>query len=139
MAEDTMRLIRVRSQRRVTFKRRGVHAKKSLADVWRRPRGHHNKMRRQLKAKGALPTPGYGSPAGVRGLHPSGYAEVMVYNADHIAGLDNETQAIRISGSVGGRKREAILKAALAAGVKVLNARPAAPAEQESEEEEENE
>lgn len=138
MAEDTMRLIRIRSQRRVTFKRRGFHAKKSLAAVWRRPRGHHNKMRRQLKAKGALPTPGYGSPAGVRGLHPSGYAEVMVYNTDHIAGLDNETQAIRISGSVGGRKRKAILQAALAAGVKVLNAR-AAPAEQESEEEEDNE
>ncbi|MDK2917252.1 MAG: large subunit ribosomal protein L32e [Euryarchaeota archaeon] len=127
--DETRRLIRVRTRHnKPAFKRRGLHRKSRLADVWRRPRGLHNKQRRQFKAKGALPRPGYGSPAAVRGMHPSGYAEVLVFTPADLAGLNPETQAVRIAGSVGNRKRGAIQERALELGLKVLNAKDLTPA-----------
>ncbi|RPH29364.1 50S ribosomal protein L32e, partial [bacterium] len=124
----------VRSEQRATFKRRCLHQKKKLADVWRKPTGMHNKQRRLLKAKGPMPNSGYGSPAAVRGLHPSGFAEVLVYNPDGLEGLNNETQAIRIAGSVGGKKRAAIQEKAIAAGLKILNPKERRSPENETEE-----
>ncbi|MDK2891577.1 MAG: large subunit ribosomal protein L32e [Methanoculleus sp.] len=143
--DETRRLIRVRTRHnKPAFKRRGIHRKAKLADVWRRPRGLHNKQRRQFRAKGALPRPGYGSPAAVRGMHPSGYEEVRVFTPAELAGLNPEIQAVRIGGSVGNRKREAIQTRALELGLKVLNAKdltraaeiPAATEEEEVNEDE---
>lgn len=143
--DETRRLIRVRTRHnKPAFKRRGLHRKAKLANVWRRPRGLHNKQRRQFKAKGALPRPGYGSPAAIRGMHPSGYAEVRVFTPAELAGLNPEIQAVRIGGSVGNRKREAIQTRALELGLKVLNAKdltraveiPAAAEEEEVNEDE---
>ncbi len=143
--DETRRLIRVRTRHnKPAFKRRGLHRKAKLADVWRRPRGLHNKQRRQFRAKGALPRPGYGSPAAIRGMHPSGYAEVRVFTPAELAGLNPEIQAVRIGGSVGNRKREAIQTRALELGLKVLNAKdltraveiPAAAEEEEVNEDE---
>lgn len=134
MADDKMRLIKVRSEQRATFKRRCLHQKKKLADVWRRPNGIHNKQRRLLKAKGPMPNSGYGSPAAVRNLHPSGFAEVLVYNPKGLEGLDNETQAIRIAGSVGGKKRASIQEKAIAAGLRVLNPKERKSPEENAEE-----
>ncbi|KLK89222.1 50S ribosomal protein L32e [Methanoculleus sediminis] len=141
--DDTRRLIRVRTRHnKPAFKRRGLHRKAKLADVWRRPRGLHNKQRRQFRAKGALPRPGYGSPAAVRGMHPSGYTEVRVFTPADLMDLNPETQAVRIAGSVGNRKRGAIQERALELGLKVLNAKdltPAAGIPAAAEEEEVNE
>lgn len=119
------RLLTLRARNRPRFVRRGVHDKKKLSPSWRMPKGGHNKMRRQLKAKGALPTPGYGSPAAVRGLHPSGYREVLVHNTASLAGLNAENDAIRIGGTVGLRNRLKIQERALEQGLKVLNPRSA--------------
>jgi large subunit ribosomal protein L32e len=122
--DETRRLIRVRTRHnKPAFKRRGLHRKAKLADVWRRPRGLHNKQRRQFRAKGALPRPGYGSPAAIRGMHPSGYEEVRVFTPAELVGLNPEIQAVRIGASVGNRKREVIQTRALELGLKVLNAK----------------
>jgi len=122
--DEKRRLIRVRaSHNKPAFKRRGLHRKVKLADVWRRPRGLHNKQRRQFRAKGALPGPGYGGPTAVRGMHPSGYEEVRVFSPADLDGLNPETQAIRIAGSVGNRKRGVIQERAMEMGLKVLNAK----------------
>jgi large subunit ribosomal protein L32e len=123
MTTEIKRLIRVRVAKGAAFKRDGYGKKRQLSDSWRKPRGQHNKQREQKKAKGALPKPGYGSPIAVRGMHPSGFFEVMVATATELAGLDPKTQAVRISGTVGDRKRVGLQAAAIAAGLKVLNAR----------------
>jgi len=109
--------------------------KKRIADSWRRPSGQHNKQRRQLKAKGPLPTPGYGSPVAVRGFHPSGYEEVRVFNPADLAAVNPETQVVRIAGAVGRRKREAIALKALESGITILNL-TAMPAKEEENTEE---
>jgi len=123
MATEVKRLIRVRVEKGARFKRDGYGKKRQLSDSWRKPRGQHNKQREQKKAKGAMPKPGFGSPVAVRGMHPSGFFEVLVSTAKELEGLDPKTQAVRISATVGDKKRVALQEAALAAGLKVLNAR----------------
>jgi large subunit ribosomal protein L32e len=140
MATEVKRLIQVRVDKGASFKRDGYGKKRQLSDSWRKPRGQHNKQREQKKAKGALPKPGYGSPIAVRGMHPSGFFEVLVSSAKDLEGMDPKTQAVRISATVGDRKRVALQDAALAAGLKVLNARTvkakaAAPAKKEAKDE----
>ena len=123
MATEVKRLIQVRTDKGASFKRDGYGKKRQLSDSWRKPRGQHNKQREQKKAKGALPKPGYGSPIAVRGMHPSGFFEVLVSTATELEGLDPKTQAVRIAATVGDRKRVALQEAALGKGLKVLNAR----------------
>ena len=123
MADEKMRLIRARNGVRPRFQRRGIHEKKRLADVWRKPKGRHNKLRRQIKAKGPLPRPGYGSPAAVRGLHPCGLSDVLVHNEAMLAPLDPAVHAVRIAGGVGMKKRREIQGRAAEAGLRVLNPR----------------
>lgn len=121
MDGETKRLIRVRAAKRARFHRGGYGTKKQLSDSWRRPRGLQSKQRLQKKAKGAHPTPGYGSPIAVRGLHPSGYQDILVHNLAELEALDVATQAARIGGAVGMKKREQMQARAVELGLKVLN------------------
>jgi large subunit ribosomal protein L32e len=123
MVNEKKRLIRARSAKSAKFRRDGFGKKPQIAESWRRPRGLHNKQRRQKKAKGAQPTPGYGSPVAVRSMHPSGFYEVRVFSPGELAGIDPEIYAVRIGATVGGRKRAIIQEKAISAGLKVLNPR----------------
>ena len=130
MTTEVKRLIQVRTDKGASFKRDGYGKKRQLSDSWRKPRGQHNKQREQKKAKGALPKPGFGSPIAVRGMHPSGFFEVIISTLKELEGLDPKTQAVRIGATVGDRKRIAIQEKAAAAGLKVLNARTVAAKKQ---------
>ena len=123
MTTEVKRLIQVRTDKGARFKRDGYGKKRQLSDSWRKPRGQHNKQREQKKAKGALPKPGFGSPVAVRGMHPSGFFEVLVNSLKDLEGLDPKTQAVRLGATVGTRKRTIIQEQAVSAGLKVLNAR----------------
>lgn len=129
MADEKMRLIRARNGKRADFKRQCLSQKKKLDDVWRRPRGLQSKKRMQKRAKGPLPRPGYGSPLAVRGFHPSGYEEVLVFSPADLEGLNPETQAVRVGRTVGNRKREIIQDKALELGLKVFNLKDASKQE----------
>jgi large subunit ribosomal protein L32e len=123
MTTEIKRLIRVRVEKGATFKRDGYGKKRQLSDSWRKPRGQHNKQREQKKAKGALPKPGFGSPIAVRGMHPSGFFEVLISSVKELEGIDPKTHAIRIGATVGERTRVGLQEKAIAGGFKVLNAR----------------
>ncbi len=88
---------------------------------WRRPKGIDSKMRLKKKGKPRSPSIGWSSPRLVRGLHPSGYEEVLVHNVAEVEVVNPERQAIRIARTVGSRKREMILARARELGIKVLN------------------
>lgn len=89
--------------------------------TWRVPRGIHSKTRRHWGYRPPLVSIGYRGPEEVRGLHPSGFQEVLVYNESDLAKVDKATQAARIGGTVGGRKQKLIVAAADKAGIHVLN------------------
>lgn len=88
---------------------------------WRRPKGTHSKQREGRKHAPARVKVGYRGPKQARGLHPSGFEDVLVHNTDDLEDLDPDTQAARIGSSVGGRKREMILEEAQDKGIHVLN------------------
>jgi len=64
---------------------------------------------------------GYRGSRKHRGLHPSGLREVLVHNPEDLRALDPGTQAARIAGSVGRRKRMLISEVADEMGITLLN------------------
>lgn len=104
---------------RAKFRRAEYFRYKKLGDKWRKPRGKHNKVRKYIGDK--LPRPLIGFKKKTRGLHPSGYRDVLVSNVSELENLDKNTQAVRISGKVGGRKRQLILEKTRELELKVLN------------------
>jgi len=103
------------------FKRQEWFRKKSLGKKWRKPRGIHSKLRRQEKAKGSLPKPGYGSPLEVRGLNREGYREVVVRNTKDLENINPKEDVAVISKNVGRKKRFDILEEAKKRNIKVSN------------------
>ena len=94
---------------------------KRVKENWRKARGIDSKMRRKVKGWPRTPTVGYRGPKKARYLHPSGFAEVLVHNIDDLEKIDPKTQAIRISHTVGAKKRIEISTRAEEKGVRILN------------------
>ena len=90
---------------------------------WKKPRGDDSSQRKNRKYRSPMVRVGYGKIADVRGLHPSGFEEVLVSAAGDLDGLDPERQAVRISASVGNRKRASIHDRADDLGLRILNRR----------------
>ena len=109
------------SGRRPAFKRQEWFRYSKLGESWRRPKGIHSKMKRNLKRRPPVVDIGFRGPAEVRGLHPSGFEEVLVYNVEGLEGIDPKSQAVRIGGTVGTKKRIVIQDRADELGIRVLN------------------
>ncbi len=122
--KETKRQLKLRkgkSDSRPDFKRQEWFRYVRLGDSWRKPRGIQSKMRRGYKYRINLVSTGYRGPKAVRGLHPSGFQEVMVYRVEDLEEMDPKRQAARIGHSVGSKKREEIEKTADERGIRVLN------------------
>ncbi|MDD3398073.1 MAG: 50S ribosomal protein L32e [Candidatus Methanomethylophilaceae archaeon] len=109
------------SGRRPAFKRQEWFRYAKLGEKWRRPKGIHSKMREGLKRRPPLVRVGYRGPKDVRGLHPSGFEEVLVHNVAQLEVLDPKTQAARVGGTVGTKKRIDIEDRADELGIRILN------------------
>jgi len=90
---------------------------------WRKPKGLQSKQRLNMKYRTPMARVGYGKISSVRGLHSSGFEDVLVNNPTDLDGLDPERQAVRVSASVGNRKRAKIHDRADDLGLRVLNRR----------------
>ncbi|MFB3764453.1 MAG: 50S ribosomal protein L32e [Methanotrichaceae archaeon] len=119
MAENLLRIRARQKAKKPEFNRHDSHKKKRLPISWRKPVGLHNKLRSGISAKGRLVRPGYGSPKSVRGFHPSGYREILVSNIKDLD--DAQGYAVRISSTVGMKKRLEIQAKAAEMGLKILN------------------
>jgi large subunit ribosomal protein L32e len=118
------RLLSLRSAKnaqRPKFRRQEWFRYRKFGDEWRKPQGGQSKLRRHFGYRWNLPSIGYRGPRRVRGLHPSGFEEVLVHNERQLEGLDSKRQAVRIAHGVGMRKREMIEKACDDRGLRVLN------------------
>jgi len=97
----------------------GLTHRRRVKDNWRKERGADNKKRKKEKHRGAEVNIGWRNARELRGIHPSGYVEVMVFNAE---GLDSikEGEAARISAKVGNKKRIEIVNKAKEKGIRIL-------------------
>jgi len=135
-AEARERALKIRrriKQKKPDFIRQESWRYKRVKENWRRPRGLDSKMRRKIKGWPKTPEIGYRGPKLARGMHPSGYEEVLVHNPDELENVDPETQAVRIARAVGARKRVEIIAKARSKGIHILNPKEV---EEELEEEE---
>ena len=111
------------SRKRPAFKRQNWFRYKRLGTAWRKPRGMHSKMRMRRKYRPPVVSTGYRGPVAARGLHPSGFAEVLVHRPEELEALDSNLEAARVAATVGDRKREAIEARAAELDIRVLNSR----------------
>lgn len=118
---NPLTLRRRQKRKKPEFLRQNWFRFPSLGKKWRAAKGNQNKLRMHIKGKGFEPHPGYGSPALVRGSHPSGLKEIRVFNAKGLEGVDPKKYCIRIASSVGKKKKLEITKKAQELKIRVLN------------------
>ena len=116
------------------FRRQESWRYKRVSEVWRKPDGVDSRMRKKVKGWPKSAEIGYRGPKVARGLHPSGYEEVLIRTVDDLGKVDPKTQAIRIAHTVGMKKRAEISIRAGERGVRILNPLPEVKPEEEAEE-----
>ena len=124
LSDDMKREISIRKrikQRTPRFLREEWFRYKRIPLNWRRPDGISSKMRRNFKYRPKRVKIGFRGPKKARGLHPSGFEEVLVYNVRDLEVLDPNTQAARIGSTVGTRKRMEIQQKAKELDIRILN------------------
>jgi large subunit ribosomal protein L32e len=95
--------------------------RKKLKKRWIRPKAwHHNKPRKKDLVRIRNVRVGYKTPKDLRGVHPSGYEEVLVSNVNDLKKVDPKIQAVKIR-KIGRKKKQEILKEAEKLKIKVLN------------------
>jgi large subunit ribosomal protein L32e len=96
---------------------------KRIPQNWRRPTGYTSKLRINLKYRPSKVRVGFRAPKKVRGLHPSGFKEILIHTVKELKKIDPKKQAVRIGGTVGTKKRLEIAKRAGELDIRILNMR----------------
>jgi large subunit ribosomal protein L32e len=109
------------SRKRPKFIRQESWRYKRIRGMWRKPKGIDSKMRLGVKGWPALVKVGYRGPSMARGLHPSGFHDILVHNVQELEKINSKTDAARLSSTLGTRKRLILLARARELGIKVLN------------------
>lgn len=116
-----LRLRREMNRRRPRFMRMNVQGLVRVKDSWRKPRGLDNKIRICRRGYPEMVSVGYRNPREVRGLHPSGLEEVLVYSPGQLDGLDPRRHCVRIAHTVSRRKKVEIAERAAKLKLRVVN------------------
>lgn len=119
--EESLRLRKQIKKRTPDFLREEWFRYKRIPKNWRKPDGISSKMRINLKYRPSKVRVGFRGPKDTRGLHPSGFEEVIVNNITDLESIDPKTQAARIGSTVGTKKRISIEKKAEELEVRILN------------------
>lgn len=115
------RLNKMVKKKNVKFIRQERWRHLRLKDSWRKPRGKSSRMRRKIRGWPKKVSAGYGSARQLRGLHPSGLREVLVFNPTNIIDLDPSREVARVAATVGEKKKLDIMQKAEELNIKILN------------------
>lgn len=119
------RLLAVRAalkKRKPEFVTPDAKVTSSVKKRWRYPQGRRSAFREGQGGRPARPSPGYGSPRSVRGLHPSGLEPVLVATAAQLEQLRPGQGAV-LSATLGTKVRLQLLRLAQQKSLPILNVR----------------
>ena len=119
--KELLQLRKKIADKRPDFVRQESWRYKKLAPNWRKPKGKDNKMRKQVSGVPPLVKVGYKGPRESRGLHPSGYNDILIFNTKDLTKIDPKVDAVRIAHGVGNKKRIDIVTEASKLKIKILN------------------
>ncbi len=125
MAEKK-KLLEIRKERKsqkYTFVVKESKFSARVKSRWRFPRGKHSKVRQMHRGRPVLPSPGFGSPKDVKGLHSTGLKFNVVNCKTDLNGLNNKEDGVVIGSNVGKRKKLELIKHVLDNGFKIINIR----------------
>ena len=123
---DIKKSLELRKELRLTrpkFQRQESWRYVRVGSAWRRPKGTDSKMRLRKKGWPSLVKIGYGGPLKSRGLHPSGFKDILVNTVNDLERLNPEIDAVRLASKLGAKKRRIVVDRAHELGLKVLNIR----------------
>jgi len=126
VSEEVKQLLKLRDEMRKNkpkFLRQESWRYIRVGNSWRKPKGTDSRMRLRKRGWPNLVKIGYGGPAKARGLHPSGFNDILVFTKEELERLNPETDAVRLSSGLGARKRREIVDRANELGLKILNLR----------------
>src|SRR6187431_814889 len=92
--KELLQLRKKIADKRPDFVRQESWRYKKLATNWRKPKGKDNKMRKQVSGVPALVKVGYKGPRKSRGLHPSGYNDVLIFNTNDLTRIDPKIEKV---------------------------------------------
>lgn len=103
----------------MVFLRKDANKKKKLSQVWRKPKGMHNKRRLSHAGHAKTVSPGFKKSAGESGMY-HGKVIKFVEVLDDLSQLDAKVHAAQIK-KISKRNKISILKECKAKGITVVN------------------
>jgi len=119
--KELLAIRKLLKRKKPTFIRQDAHKKKRVSDIWRKPRGRHNKMRLHIKGYARGRSTGYGSPVAVKGLSKQGLVQCVVTTLNDFANKNPKTDGIIISRTVGAKNRLALIDYAQKNNFTIIN------------------
>jgi large subunit ribosomal protein L32e len=114
---------RMLKRKKPEFVRQDAHKKKKVGWKWRKPKGSDSKMRVSRRGYRRIVKVGWGAPSAVRGVDRTGLVPVVAENVTAVQKIDPGKEIMVIAGSVGIKKRMAIVEQAISRNIKISNCR----------------
>ncbi len=119
--QDLLKLRKHAKARKGTYVRSDGKKRLNISRTgWRRPKGHHSKIRLSHRGYGSLIQIGYGSPKEVKGLDKTGLIPVVVESQKQLETIDPKKQGIIIA-NVGMKKKIFLIEEAQKKKITILN------------------
>lgn len=118
--KESLKIRKTIKGRKPEFIRQDAHKKAEISWKWRKPKGIQSKMRLHKRGYKRSVSPGWGSPADVRGLSREGLLPVIVHNVQSLDKIKIETQGAVIGSAVGSKKRLEIIQKAITMNIRIL-------------------
>ncbi|MFA5333341.1 MAG: eL32 family ribosomal protein [Candidatus Nanoarchaeia archaeon] len=123
MSEELIKAKQSMKKKLPKFRRVEKHRHPQLPDNWRKPKGHHSKIRRAMKWEMRIPKIGMKTPKVLQNLDKFGRELILIRTIEDLKKLSEKTVGI-VAAKLGLKKRLLIAKQALGKKYKFLNFNP---------------
>ncbi|MBN1923922.1 MAG: hypothetical protein JW791_04145 [Nanoarchaeota archaeon] len=117
---DLLSIKNLMKKKRPVIRRVEKHRKKALPDNWRKPKGHHSKIRRKKRWEMKMPLVGRSTPVSLKNFDKKGRKIVMISTVDDLKLLSKDSVGI-VSGKLGLKKKSIIAEAAKGKNYNFIN------------------